>query len=291
MPSRATVRTLPADVVDAIFGLDVGLGGQGVDPVGDLDGADRGRIQAAVILGEEFDPLDLVGALGGEGVDAVGDFDGRVEEGVGLLGGGLRVLGGDGGFHLAHAHVLGDGGEGGAGLLDGGGHVVRGHAVAVLRGGDGEGFTVLRDDDRSVLHFRGQGGVRGGRELLDGFLTDGDDGVDVALGEQGADERGKGRGALHGGVGGLVGVDRDARFVERGLRGLAFDGEGHVGGVGALVHCGDDLVSGHARDGGPGDGGAGQGASGVVGGVDDAGAYDEEDEGAHNADRPSGFQR
>ena len=276
-------------VFDAIFGLDVGGGRQGVDPVGDLDGADAGLVEASVVLGEEFEPLDLVGALGVEGVDAVGELDLGIEQGVGLVCGCLGVLGGDGGLHLGDGDVLADGGQGGAGLLDGGGDLVGRDAVAVLRGREGEGFFVGRNDDLRVLHLRGQGRVDGRRELLDGVVGDGGHGLHGALGEEGTDEGRQGGRPLHGLVGGSLGVDRDTGLVERGRGGLAFDGEGHVRCVGARGDGSDDLVTGHAVDGGPGDGGARQHAAGVVRRVDNDGADDNEDEGARRADRPPGF--
>ena len=68
------------------------------------------------------------------------------------------------------------------------GRVLPGTTVAVLRGRDGEGFLIGSDDDLGVFHFRGQGGIHGRGELLDGVLADGGHGFQGAAGEEGTDE-------------------------------------------------------------------------------------------------------
>ena len=218
--------------------------------------------------------MDLVGALGDEQVDAVGDFDRGVEHVVAFLGGLLRVGGGDAGFHLGNGDVLRHRGEGGTRLLDGGGDLIAGDTVAVLRGRDGEGFLIGSDDDLGVFHFRGQGGVHGRSEFLDGVLADGGHGFQGAAGEEGTDERRQGGRAFHGLIGGCFSIDGDAGFVERDRGVLSFDGERDLGGVGSGGDRGDDLVAAHAFDGDPGNSGAGQDAARVVGRVYDDGADD-----------------
>ncbi len=108
--------------------------------------------------------------------------------------------------------------------------------------------------------------------------------------EKGALTSGKGRGPLHGGVGGLVGLDRDTCFVDEGLSGLAFDGGVTVAASARSLTAAITWSRVMPATGVPATVVPGRARPNELATYTMPAQTDEEDEGgAHNADRPSGF--